>query len=66
MRRKRRQRRPLGHLTPEQLLVHRELEFLRVAGEKRPRAASERRRHAYHIRQRGWKLEQARRITAAA
>ena len=57
-------RRPLGHLTPEQLLAHRELEFLRVAA-RTPRGRSARRRHAYHLRQRANKLNAARQLATA-
>jgi hypothetical protein len=62
--RQRRRRRPLGLLTPEQLLVHRELELLRVAGRPMPRGRGTRKRHVFHIQQRAAKLEAARQLVA--
>jgi hypothetical protein len=56
---KKRRRQPLGHLTPAELLVHRELEYLRVAGSPRPHGRAEQRR-------REWLLEARRRKLAYA
>jgi hypothetical protein len=56
-----RRRAPLGLLTPEELLVHRELEFLRVAGQPRPRSRAAEQRHSLHVERRARKLEAARR-----
>jgi len=63
-RRSTRQRKPLGHLTTEQLLVHRELELLRVAGRRPPRGRSGRRRHAQLLGIRFAKLAHAQLLTA--
>jgi hypothetical protein len=60
--RRRRRRQPLGLLTPEQLLVHRELELLRVAGRPTPRNRSARKRHARQVQRRAAKLEAAKRL----
>lgn len=56
---KQRRRQPLGHLAPAELLAHRELEYLRVAGSPRPRGGSAQRR-------REWLLEARRRKLAYA
>lgn len=56
----------LGLLTPEQLLVHRELELLRVAGQPRPRSRAAQRRHSLHMERRARKLDAAQRAYAAA
>jgi hypothetical protein len=56
---KKRKRAPLGLLTPEQLLVHRELEFLRVAGQPRPGTRAAQRRHSLHLERRVRKLAAA-------
>lgn len=66
-RRKRRERRrqPLGLLTPEQLLIHRELELLRVAGRRTPRGRGARKRYILQVQQRAVKLEAARRIAVS-
>lgn len=61
-----RRRARLGLLTPEQLLVHRELELLRVAGQPRPRSRAAQRRHSLHLERRARKLEAAQRDYAAA
>jgi hypothetical protein len=57
-----RRRAPLGHLTPEQLVAHRELEFLRVAGQPRPRSVAAAKRHRQHLERRAFKLEDAKRL----
>jgi hypothetical protein len=49
-------------MTPEQLLAHRELEFLRVAGQPRPRSLAAARRHRQHLERRALKLEVAKRV----
>jgi hypothetical protein len=59
--RKKRRRARLGLLTPEQLLVHRELEFLRVAGQPTPGNRAAEQRHSLHLERRARKLEAARR-----
>jgi hypothetical protein len=51
----RRRRAPMGIKSKEELLIHRELEFLRVAGRRAPRRA---------VLARWRKLEQARRLSA--
>jgi hypothetical protein len=56
---KKRRRARLGLLTPEQLLVHRELEFLRVAGQPRPGSGAAQQRHRLHLARRARKLEAA-------
>jgi hypothetical protein len=61
---RRRRRQPLGLLTPEQLLVHRELELLRVAERRTPRSRSARRRHIFQVQRRAAKLEAAKRLVA--
>lgn len=61
-----RRRAGLGLLTPEQLLVHRELELLRVAGQPRPRSGAAQRRHSLHLERRARKLEAAQRAYTAA
>ena len=61
---RRRKRKPLGLLTPEELFIHRELELLRVAGQPRPRSDEARKRHNDHVRRRAAKLEAARRLVA--
>jgi hypothetical protein len=58
---KKRRRARLGLLTPEQLLVHRELEFLRVAGQPRPGSRAAKQRHGLQLARRARKLEAARR-----
>lgn len=63
---KKRRRARLGLLTPEQLLVHRELEFLRVAGQPRPRSRAAEERHSLHLERRARKLEAARRALDGA
>lgn len=63
---KKRRRAPLGHMTSEQLLAHRELEFLRVAGQPRPRSLAAARRHRQHLERRAFKLEVAKRVAGAA
>ncbi|MEX1046180.1 MAG: hypothetical protein WD757_06845 [Actinomycetota bacterium] len=47
---------PLGRLSPEELLVHRELEYLRVAGRRRSRR---------RVSDRWRKLECARKMAGA-
>jgi hypothetical protein len=61
---RRRRRQPLGLLTPEQLLAHRELELLRVAGRPLPRSRSARKRHISQVQRRAAKLEAAKRLVA--
>jgi hypothetical protein len=64
-RQRQRRRRPhLGLLTPDQLLVHRELELLRVAGRPRPRSRGARKRHVFQMRRRAAKLEAAKQLVA--
>jgi hypothetical protein len=63
---RRRKRPPLGHLTPEHLLAHRELEFLRVAGQPRPRTRGAHHRHSHHLERRALKLLTARQLILAA
>lgn len=57
-------RQPLGLLTPEQLVVHRELELLRVAGRRAPRGRGARKRYILHVQRRAVKLEAAKRLAA--
>ena len=54
----------LTQIIPEQLLVHRELELLRVAGRRTPRNRSARRRHIFQVHRRAAKLEAAKRLVA--
>jgi hypothetical protein len=61
---RKRRRQPLGLLTPEQLLAHRELELLRVAGRRMPRSRSARKRHVFQVQRRAAKLEAAKRLVA--
>ena len=56
---KKRPRQPLGHLAPAELLVHRELEYLRVAGSARPRGGAEQRRREWLLDARQRKLANA-------
>jgi len=65
-RNKRRRRAPLGLTTPEQLCCHRELDFLRVAGQPHPRTALARERHRHHLDRRAHKLAAAQRAIEAA
>ena len=60
-----RKRSPFGLLTPEQLLVHREPEFLRVAGQPRPKTAGAHRRHNRHLERRALTLRAARQLVGA-
>ncbi len=62
--RKRRTRRSLGLLTTEQLLAHRELEFLRVAGRPTPRRRGARKQPLLHVQRRAVKLEVAKQLAA--